>query len=227
MVRDGHFPVLAGRGALFDMDGTLVDSAELVETLWAEFGERHGIDHARILSIAHERQSRDIIARFLPEEAVDAATAALAQEELTRLEGIKEVPGARDFLSRVASRVPVAIVTSAPRALAEARLEAAGVPVPGPLIGGGDVAAGKPAPDGYILAARRLAVQASTCLAFEDAEAGLAAATAAGARAVVVGSLDSPLANSLPRLPDFTRASVGGSTGRAEISGLLKWPGAR
>jgi sugar-phosphatase len=100
MVRDGHFPVLAGRGALFDMDGTLVDSAELVETLWAEFGERHGIDHARILSIAHERQSRDIIARFLPEEAVDAATAALAQEELTRLEGIKEVPGARDFLSR-------------------------------------------------------------------------------------------------------------------------------
>jgi sugar-phosphatase len=123
--------------------------------------------------------------------------------------------------------VPVAIVTSAPRALAEARLEAAGVPVPGPLIGGGDVAAGKPAPDGYILAARRLAVQASTCLAFEDAEAGLAAATAAGARAVVVGSLDSPLANSLPRLPDFTRASVGGSTGRAEISGLLKWPGAR
>ena len=118
---------------------------------------------------AHGRQSRDIVARFLPEQAVDAATAALAEEELTRLDRIRPVPGAPDFISRVASRVRVAIVTSAPRPLAEARLEAAGVPVPGPLISGGDVTAGKPAPDGYLLAARRLGVPARACLAFEDA----------------------------------------------------------
>jgi beta-phosphoglucomutase-like phosphatase (HAD superfamily) len=94
MARDGHYPVLAGRALLFDMDGTLVDSTDVVETLWTEFGRRHGIDPAHILRIAHGRQSRDIIARFLPEEAVDEATAALAWQELTRLDGIRPVPGA-------------------------------------------------------------------------------------------------------------------------------------
>jgi len=220
MTRDGRSPVLAGRALLFDMDGTLVDSTDVVETLWTEFGRRHGIDPARILGIAHGRQSRDIVARFLPEEAVDEATAALAGQELTRLDGIRPVPGAPDFVAQVASHVPVAVVTSAPRRLAEARLQAAGVPVPGPLITGGDVAAGKPAPDGYLLAACRLGIPAGACLAFEDADAGLAAAVAAGARTVVVGGHQSPLANSLPRLPDFTRATVSGGAGRVEISGL-------
>ena len=216
---------VTGRAALFDMDGTLIDSTQVIETLWTEFAQRHGIDPARILGIAHGRPSSDVIARFLPPDAVDGATAELARQELTRLDGIKPVPGAPGFVAQVASLVAVAVVTSAPRRLAEARLEAAGVPLAGPLIAGGDVAAGKPAPDGYLLAARRLGIPAGSCLAFEDAEAGLAAATTAGALTIVVGRRESPLADSLPRLPDFTCASVTGTAGLVEIAGLRRCRG--
>ncbi|NIH78892.1 HAD-IA family hydrolase [Amycolatopsis viridis] len=215
---------MSGRAALFDMDGTLVDSTEVVETLWTEFGARHGIEPARILSYAHGRQSRDIVARFLPETSVDAATAALLEEELNRLEEIKPVPGAPEFLRRVAAQVPVAIVTSAPRRLAEARMAAAGVPIPDVLISGDDVRTGKPAPEGYLLAARRLRIAAAACLAFEDAEAGLAAAMTAGAFTVVVGDHESPRANALPRLPDFTNVSVSGSAGAVTISSTRDAP---
>nr|WP_279587827.1 HAD-IA family hydrolase [Microbacterium ulmi] len=204
--------------ALFDMDGTLVDSTAIVETLWTEFAERHSLDAALILGYAHGRQSRDTISHFLPADAVDAATAELLEQELTRLDGVIAIPGAAEFITRVGSFVPVAIVTSAPRALAELRLRAAGVPIPDVLVSGEDVQVGKPAPDGYQLAARRLGVEPEDCLAFEDAEAGLAAALAAGTRTVVVGGYSSARADALPRLIDFTDAVVDGAAGRVSVS---------
>ena len=74
-----------------------------------------------------------------------------------------------------------AIVTSAPRALALRRIAAAGLPVPPVLVTADDVLHGKPAPDGFLLAAARLGQRAQDCLVFEDAPAGIAAAEAAGA----------------------------------------------
>ena len=79
-------------------------------------------------------------------------------------------------------------MTSAPRALARARLRAAGIPTPGALVTGEDVASGKPAPDGYLLGAKRLGFAATDCLVFEDAAAGVEAAMAAGAGVVVIVS---------------------------------------
>lgn len=212
------FPTLNARAALFDMDGTLVDSTLIVEALWVEFAERHALDSARILAFAHGRQSRDTISHFLPADRVDGATAELLEQELTRLDGVIAIPGAAEFITQVESFVPVAIVTSAPRALAELRLSAAGVPIPDVLISGEDVRQGKPAPGGYLLAAQRLGVDPKDCIAFEDAEAGLAAAMSAGTRTVVVGGYSSARADALPRLDDFTAAVVGGKAGRVSVA---------
>jgi sugar-phosphatase len=78
------------------------------------------------------------------------------------------------------------IVTSAPLALATVRLKAARIPRPPVLVTSEDVALGKPHPQCYELAARKLGVNVRECLVFEDAPAGVLAARAAGARVIVV-----------------------------------------
>ena len=82
-----------------------------------------------------------------------------------------------------------AIVTSAPRALAEVRLRAVNLPIPEVMITAEDVQRGKPDPQGFLLGAQRLGVSIGECLVFEDSPAGVAAAKAAGAHVAIVGGL--------------------------------------
>lgn len=199
-------------GFLFDMDGTLVDSTHVVEAVWTEFGHRHGLDPAAILRYAHGRQAIDSVTHFLP-WTDDAERAELVRgliaEELTRTDGIVEVPGAAALLEAlVAAGAPVAVVTSAPRELAVSRLRAAGVPVPEVLIAAEDVQRGKPDPECFLLGASRLGVPIERCLAFEDAEAGLNAAVASGARVVVVGGHASAVTEGLTRRRDYVGVVV-------------------
>ncbi|WP_434316290.1 HAD-IA family hydrolase [Leifsonia sp. P73] len=204
---------ISASGFLFDMDGTLVDSHAVVEAVWSEFGRRHGLDPAEILAYAHGRQAVDTVAHFfpdLPAERRAELVAGLVTEELTRTDGIVELPGAVALLTALAEAgAPVAIVTSAPRELAIVRLEAAGVPVPDVLVAAEDVSRGKPDPQGYLLAADRLGVPIGRCVVFEDAEAGLVAAVASGGRVVVVGAHSSATTDGLERLRDYTGAVPG------------------
>ena len=105
--------------------------------------------------------------------------------EIEDVEGIEAIEGAKTFL---ASLPPDrwAIVTSSPRKLALRRLEAAGLRPPPVFVTGEDVEHGKPAPDCFLLAAKRLGQKIEDCLVFEDAPAGIQAAEAAGAAVVVV-----------------------------------------
>ena len=82
-----------------------------------------------------------------------------------------------------------AVVTAASRALAEARLRAANLPIPEVMITAEDVQRGKPDPQGFLLGAERLGVRIDECLVFEDSPAGVAAAKAAGADVAIVGGL--------------------------------------
>ena len=196
-------------GFLFDMDGTLVDSTAVVESVWTAFGNRHGIDPAALLAYAHGRQAIDTVSHFLPAlsqgERADLVRQLVA-EEVGRTEGIVEIPGAVAMLEAlVAAGAPVAVVTSAPRELAIARMRAAGIPVPAVVIAAEDVERGKPDPQGYLRAGASLGVPIEDCVVFEDAEAGLAAAVASGARAVVVGQHTSSTTADLTRLLDWTR----------------------
>ncbi len=156
----------------------------------------------------------------LPGVDADAEAAAITQQEIEDVAGVAEIPGAIAFLAALPPG-RWAIVTSASRALAASRLAAAGLPLPALMITGDDVERGKPAPDCFLLAAQRLGVPIDSCLVFEDARAGIAAAEAAGAPVLVIGATHThPLVTAHPVVQDYA-----GLHCRTAASGLLELHG--
>lgn len=190
---------------LFDMDGTLISSIAATERVWAAWARRHGLDVETFLPTIHGIRAVETVRRLqLPGVDPEVEAAALLQAELDDIDGVEAIAGAARFLDTLPEQ-RWAIVTSAPRALALLRLEAAGLPLPSVLISAEDVANGKPAPDCFQLAARRLAVDVRDCLVFEDAPAGIQAAETAGASVVVVTAIhQSPVADQHSTIADYT-----------------------
>jgi sugar-phosphatase len=176
---------------LFDMDGTLVDSDAAVERAWRTWAGEYGADPAAVLAVAHGRPAEYTVRDVLPgadDNTVAAAAAAARQLELQYedLSDVVATQGATGLLAGLA--LPWAVVTSADRRLADARLGAAGI-VPPLLITAEDVRAGKPGPEGYLLAAAKLGVVAGRCLVVEDSAAGIQAGRAAGATVAALKGL--------------------------------------
>jgi sugar-phosphatase len=173
---------------LFDMDGTLLNSHAPTVRAYTEWANRHKLDAAVVLRAAQGRRTIDSLRALAPPGA-DIETDALAvmQRERHDTDGIVEIPGAGELLRSL----PIdrwAIVTSADRVLARNRIKAAGLPMPSVLVTAEDVERGKPSPDGYLLAARRLEVDVHNCIIFEDAPAGITAGLRAGARVIAMAS---------------------------------------
>jgi mannitol-1-/sugar-/sorbitol-6-phosphatase len=205
---------------LLDMDGTLVDSTAVVEAMWSRFAAEHGLDPAVLIPASHGRQTIDTMRGFLPDldpAEVSRLERAFSDEEVRRTEGIVQVPGAAALVVALAG-LPVAVVTSASRALATSRMGAAGVPVPATMVTPADITRGKPDPQGYQHAAGLLDVPIEDCVIFEDAEAGIAAARASGAHVVVVGTHESALTDGLPRVPDLRGVRVTADAGRIRLT---------
>lgn len=194
---------------LFDMDGTILSSIASAERAWTRWALAHGLDVARFLPTIHGVQSVETIRRLdLPGVDPVAEAAAITRAEMDDLDDVVPIAGAAAFLAAL-PRNRWAIVTSAPRDLARARLRAAGIAEPALLVSAEDVMRGKPAPDGFLLAAERLDVRPADCLVFEDAPAGIAAAQAAGAGVVVIaGSHTEAVPAGLPTLPDYREVTV-------------------
>ncbi|WP_435300193.1 HAD-IA family hydrolase [Timonella sp. A28] len=201
-----------GTAFLFDMDGTLVDSTAVVESLWRDFSQQHNLDFVELIDYAHGRQTLDTLHRFMP-HSPHATLVELAQnleaQEQVRSDGIVAVDGAYDFLTAVNEHnIPHALVTSASRDLAIARMSIAGLPLPPVLVTSETTDLGKPHPAPYLEAARQLSVEASTCIAFEDAEAGLASAIASGAATIIVGSHESHSTAHLGRITSYEHTTL-------------------
>ena len=196
--------VVEARGVLCDMDGTLVDSTAVVEQVWSEFAGRYGLQVADVLATAHGRLTEETVREYAPVGVdVRAASVELATMELVRTEGIVEIPGAGELMKSLCLTPAVALVTSAPRELAELRMHVAGVPMPPVSVCAEDVLHGKPNPEGYLEASRLIGCAPHDAVVFEDAEAGIEAALAAGCQVIVVGDIECEAAVGLPRVSDF------------------------
>ena len=172
---------------LFDNDGTLVSSLESVHRCWTRWAEEFGITAEEFARVElHGRPAVEIAADLLPADVVPRALARIEQLEVEDVPngGVHLLPGTRAFLDALPTD-RWAVVTSATRRLAEARLEAVGI-LPKTMVAADDVTRGKPDPEPYLLAARELGVDPARCVVFEDAPAGLRAGRAAGMTTVAL-----------------------------------------
>lgn len=180
---DLHVPA---RGILFDNDGVLVDSLASVEGSWTRWAHEHGIDPQRALDIVHGRRAADTVALLVPEEQRAAAVELIDTTELEDAEVCAAMAGVPALLAMLPPG-SWAVVTSGTRALATARLRAAGIPVPEVFVTADDVAVGKPDPAGYLAAAAGLGLAPAQALVVEDSPSGIRAGLAAGCPVLGVG----------------------------------------
>lgn len=183
------------RAVIFDIDGTIVDNMHLHAEAFGVFAERHGLppltkaDRAKLDGRRNSEIFPILFNREVPRDewmAYEHEKESLYRElSRGRLSPMRGLVSLVDRLKQ--DRIPVALATSAPKLNVTHTLAELGLTDAFPVIVRGDeVARGKPAPDVFIEAARRLSVAASDCLVFEDAPMGIEAAHAAGMRVVAL-----------------------------------------
>lgn len=175
-------------GVVFDLDGVLTDSEHLWEENWTGYSGRHGRAWAPSNTTAMMGMSMPETARYLADHTgSDEPPPAIAVRltdwmiEALRDGRVELAPGAYDLVATVARRVPVALASSAPRRMIDAVLAATALaPFFAEVVSSEEVTRGKPSPDVYLEAARRLERDPRRCLAVEDSSNGIKSAVAAG-----------------------------------------------
>lgn len=188
---------------LFDMDGLMLDTERIALGLLADTAADLQLDWSDEAGLGmvglNERDSDAWLTRYFgasyPVAKLRAAFNARYQTRI-RTAALPLRPGLSTLLDWLAGeRLPCAVATSTRRTLAEEKLARAGIARHFVAIVGGDqVARGKPAPDIYLAAAAAVALPACACVALEDSETGLEAALAAGCQAILVPDLKPPSA---------------------------------
>jgi HAD superfamily hydrolase (TIGR01509 family) len=188
------------QAAIFDLDGTLTDNMPFHWRAFDVFMQRHDlppIDEETRLRLDGKR-NREIMPVLFRDALRPELIAAYSDEKETIYRtlsagNLRPLPGLLELLERIEARgVAVAVATSAPEANVGFTLEQIGIAARVRLVVRGDeVPRGKPAPDVFLEAARRLGVVPQHALVFEDALAGIEAALAAGMGCVAVTTTNS------------------------------------
>jgi HAD superfamily hydrolase (TIGR01509 family) len=182
-------------GAVFDLDGTLTDNMAFHQRAFDAFLARHGLP-----PLTHElrqrldgKRNRDIFPILFGRALDDAAQIAYAGEKEALYRELSSgrlapLPGLSELLAALARHgVPSAVATSAPRENVDHTLRELGLERAFAAVArADDVAHGKPHPDVFLLAAKRLGVAPERCVAFEDAPVGIEAARRAGMTCVAL-----------------------------------------
>jgi HAD superfamily hydrolase (TIGR01509 family) len=178
---------------VFDLDGLLVDS----EHLWDEVREalvreRGGRWHERaqedMMGMSSPEWSRYMHEQLGLEESPDEIAAEVVRGmEVIYRERLPLLPGAREAVERLAARWPLGLASSSNRPLIDLALELSGLaPHFRATVSSEEVARGKPAPDVYLEAARRLGVDPARAAAIEDSQNGILSALAAGMHVIAI-----------------------------------------
>jgi sugar-phosphatase len=163
---------------IFDLDGTLIDSTRAVVRAWNTWASEYGLPPMD-LQMHHGTPSASVVRAVLPEHLHKAGMQRITEIEIADLHDIVVLPGAVEALASLAN-AKTAIATSCTVPLAKARIAASQLVPPSVLVTADDVVHGKPHPEPFLEAARRLGIDPRRCLVVEDAPSGLEAAQAAG-----------------------------------------------
>lgn len=186
---DGEFAAY-----LFDLDGTVADSMPVHFIAWSQAIGEHGGQFPEELfysmgGIPLQRTVELLNERFGTEMDPHAVVERKEALYLTMIERVQPVAAVLRVIEGAAGRIPFAIVSGSPRASIERTLRTLGLTHYFPVVvGAEDYTHGKPAPEPFLKAAELLGVAPSRCLAFEDADAGVDSARAAGMAVVRVPS---------------------------------------
>jgi HAD superfamily hydrolase (TIGR01509 family) len=209
--------MIAGRrpgapaAVIFDLDGVLVDSeiwwddvrrdfARAYGRGWSEDDRRAvmGANSAQWSATMRDRLGLDLSAAEIERAVVDGVVARY------RREGPPRIAGAVEAVRRIARELPVAVASSAHPEVIAVAIDGLGLDdVFRVVVSSDEVAHGKPAPDVYLLAARRLEVDPAECLVVEDSYNGVVAARAAGMTVVLVPNATIPPAPGTAELADL------------------------
>jgi sugar-phosphatase len=179
--------IFTAKAILFDMDGVLIDSTPAVERVWRKWAIEHRLNPETVIEQAHGRRSIETIRAVAPQMDAERENLKVERMEIDDKEGITALPGASQMLGSLPPE-QFAIVTSATRPLAVARLGYAKLPVPRFMVTADDVREGKPSPQPFLAGAALLGVAPEDCLVFEDTPAGVAAARAANMQVIAVST---------------------------------------
>lgn len=178
-------PQIRCLGVLFDLDGVLVDSTPAVARAWAKWAAKHGFVPNEVVRRASGRPSIATIRELLPDADLAAEDREMEHWEITDLDGVVPLPGALRLLQALPAN-RWTIVTSCSYPLAEARIRAAGLPLPEQLVTATDVRRFKPDPEPYIQGALRLGFAPPDCVVIEDAPAGIRSGKASQASVIAL-----------------------------------------
>jgi HAD superfamily hydrolase (TIGR01509 family) len=181
------------QAVVFDLDGVLVDSEQAWDDarkeLVAEAGGTWTDEATRAMQGMSSKEwslyLRDELGVGLPAEETNAAVV----ERLTRVyrEDLPAIPGAREAVARLGERWPLALASSSNREIIDLVLDALGITERfAATLSSEEVDRGKPAPDVYLEAVRRLGAEPAACVAVEDSENGIRSAHAAGLRVLAI-----------------------------------------
>lgn len=211
---------------IFDLDGVLIETEQEWNDVRREFAARHGgrwgeDDQPAVMganSMQWAEYMRDQVGVHLtPREIYDGVINGLRDRYSQHL---PLIPGAWEAVTGLAPRFRLGVASSSPIELIEHALELAGLrQYFGVLVSSDEVAVGKPAPDVYLEACRRLGAEPSRTVAIEDSTNGLRAAAAAGLAIIAIPNLAYPPAPDALALADVVVGSVGEITGDI-ISGI-------
>jgi HAD superfamily hydrolase (TIGR01509 family) len=208
---------------VFDLDGLLLDTEQLWDEVREQLArERGGRWHegaqADMMGMSSPEWSRymheTIGLRERPDEIADEVVRRMQDRYRERL---PLLPGAREAVERIAARWPLGLASSSNRPLIDLALEIAGLaPLFRVTVSSEEVSRGKPAPDVYVEAARRLGAEATRVAAIEDSRNGIRSAHEAGMKVIAIPNPhfppdDESLAHAdvvLPTLAELTPAVV-------------------
>jgi HAD superfamily hydrolase (TIGR01509 family) len=189
------------RALILDMDGTMVDSMPAHARAWEVFTRRHGISMpiAEVLEKTTGRTGVECIRVLMGDDVPDERAVALINEKEAVYrdffaKDFREVAGFREFAQKAQDRgLKLAVATAGDKhniAFALEHLKLARRP--DAVVGGDEGIAGKPQPDLFLEAARRVGIPPAECIVFEDAPFGIEAAKRAGMRAVAICTTHQP-----------------------------------